>query len=314
MSPTSGLPDSVIGTVVTVGTFDGIHLGHQALFRAIKKRALERSISSVLLTFEQHPLQVLRPEATPPLLTTIEEKKEIFAQLGIDYAAFVPFTRAFSKYTPEEFVEEVLVRRLRARELVIGHDHGFGRNREGDVEVLERLGNTFGFDVHVVRGIEVDGEPVSSTRIRHALSEGDVESAIQWLGRPYSVSGRVVRGMGRGQVLGFPTANLTPPPEHKLLPAEGIYVVRASVGSKLLEGLLHLGPRPTFTGIESTIELFLIDFSADIYGEHVVVEFLTRIRKIRPFASSSELVDQMHEDLKVARRFFNSLHKSAQNI
>ena len=131
------------------------------------------------------------------MLTTIEEKKEIFAQFGVDYVAFVPFTQEFSKYTPKEFVEEVLVRRLRARELVIGHDHSFGRNREGDVDVLEELGDTYGFDVHVVHGIEMDGEPISSTRIRDVLLEGDVESAIQWLGRPYSVSGRVVRGEGR---------------------------------------------------------------------------------------------------------------------
>lgn len=311
MISTSGLSDAVVGTVVTVGTFDGVHLGHQALLRAIKKRARERAISSAVLTFEPHPLEVLRPEAAPPLLTTAEEKKEIFAQFGVDYVSFVPFTLEFSKYTPGEFVKEVLVRRLRARELVIGHDHGFGKNREGDVGVLERLGNTYGFGVHVVPGIEIDGEPVSSTRIRHVLSEGDVESAIEWLGRPYSVSGRVVRGLGRGQALGFPTANLASPPGQKLLPLEGIYVVRASVGSKLLEGLLHLGPRPTFPGLESTIELFLIDFSEDIYGRHVVVEFLTRIREVRSFASSSELVDQMREDLNVARRFFNSLHKSA---
>ena len=311
MIPTSGLPDAVIGTVVTVGTFDGIHLGHQALFRAIAKRALERGVSSLLLTFEPHPLQVLRPKAAPLLLTTVEEKKEIFAQVGVDYVAFVPFTQEFSKYTPKEFVEEVLVRRLRARELVIGHDHSFGRNREGNVDVLEELGDTYGFDVHVVHGIEMAGEPISSTRIRDVLLEGDVESAIQWLGRPYSVSGRVIRGEGRGQALGFPTANLMQPPENKLLPAEGIYVVRASLGSKLFEGLLHLGPRPTFSGTGSTIELFLIDFSADIYGQHVVVEFLTRIREVRSFASSTELVDQMHEDLKVARRFFKTLHKSA---
>ena len=311
MSPTSSLPDAVIGTVVTVGTFDGVHLGHQALFRTIRKRALERGVSSLLLTFEQHPLQVLRPESAPLLLTTVEEKKEMFAQFGVDYVAFVPFTQEFSKYTPKEFVEEVLVRRLRARELVIGHDHSFGRNREGDVDVLEELGGTYGFDVHVVHGIEMAGELISSTRIRNVLLEGDVESALQWLGRPYSVSGRVVRGEGRGQVLGFPTANLMPPSANKLLPAEGIYVVRASVGSKLLEGLLHLGPRPTFPGMGSTIELFLIDFSADIYGQHVVVEFLRRIREVRSFASSTELVDQMHEDLKVARRFFKTLHKSA---
>ena len=314
MTLTSGLPDAVNGTVVTVGMFDGVHRGHQALFHVLEKRARARAIHATVLTFEQHPLQVLRPDAVPPLLTTPDEKKEIFAQLGVDYVVFVPFTLAFSKYTPEEFVAEVLVKHLRARELVIGHDHSFGRDREGDVEVLERLGNIHGFGVHVVRGVEIDGEPVSSTLIRQALSAGDVKSATEGLGRPYSVCGTVIRGLGRGKTLGFPTANLTPPPPEKLLPAEGIYVVRASFGSEVLGGLLHLGPRPTFSGPKPTIELFLIDFAKDIYGQRVVVEFLARIRDVYSFASSTGLVDQMQEDLKVARQFFNSLHKSPQNI
>lgn len=304
MSPLSALPRGVEGTVVTVGTFDGVHRGHQAILAEIGRRARARGLHSTLLTFDRHPLIILRPESAPKLLTTPNEKKEILAQFGLDYVAFVSFTRAFSHYSPARFVEEVLVGRLRARELVIGHDHGFGRGRSGDVEVLRRLGARHGFDVDVVSGVEVDGGLVSSTRIRGAVAEGRVADAAAGLGRPYSIRGTVVHGLGRGRDLGFPTANLTPPPSEKLLPAEGIYTVRASVGQALLAGLLHLGPRPTFAGSPPTIELYLLDFDRDIYGERVVVEFLKRLRDVRPFSSAAHLVDQMREDRREAERFF----------
>jgi riboflavin kinase/FMN adenylyltransferase len=304
VSPLSALPRGVEGTVVTVGTFDGVHRGHQAILDEIGRRARERGLHSTLLTFDRHPLTILRPEAAPKLLTTPNEKKEILAQFGLDYVAFVSFTRTFSHYSPERFVEEVLIGRLRARELVIGHDHGFGRGRSGDVDVLRELGTRHGFDVDVVSGVEVDGGLVSSTRIRGAVAEGRVGDAAAGLGRPYSIRGTVVHGLGRGRDLGFPTANLTPPPTEKLLPAEGIYTVRASVGQELLPGLLHLGPRPTFAGSPPTIELYLLDFDRDIYGERVVVEFLKRLREVRPFSSAAQLVDQMREDRREAERFF----------
>ncbi|WP_419941839.1 bifunctional riboflavin kinase/FAD synthetase [Candidatus Palauibacter sp.] len=304
MSGVSGLPAHVDTTVVTVGTFDGVHLGHQAILRQVRSRAQARAGSSVLLTFDPHPLRVVRPDAAPQLLTLPNEKKEILAQFDLDYVAFVTFTAEFSRYSPERFVEEILVRRLRASELVIGHDHGFGRGRAGDVSVLERLGAMHGFDVAVVGGVEVGSGAVSSTRIRCAVAEGDMEAAAAGLGRPYSLRGTVIHGLGRGRTLGFPTANLTPPPPDKLLPAEGIYAVRASVGTELREGLLHLGPRPTFVGSPPTIELFLIDFERDIYGERVVVEFLHRLREVRPFATQAGLIEQMRRDLEAGREFF----------
>ncbi|WP_420634576.1 bifunctional riboflavin kinase/FAD synthetase [Candidatus Palauibacter sp.] len=300
----SGLPPHVRGTVVTVGTFDGVHLGHQAILRQIRHRAQARDRHAVLLTFDPHPLRVVRPDAAPPLLTMPNEKKEILAQFDLDYVAFVPFTIEFSRYSPERFVEEVLVRRLRAAELVIGYDHGFGRGRAGDVDALERLGAVHGFEVSVVRGVEVGGSAISSTRIRHAVAAGDMEAAAAGLGRPYSLRGTVIHGLGHGRTLGFPTANLTAPPPDKLLPAEGIYAVRASLGPELLRGLLHLGPRPTFAGSPPTIELFLLDFDRDIYGERVVVEFLHRLREVRPFATGEELVEQMERDLETGREFF----------
>lgn len=300
----SGLPPYVRGTIVTVGTFDGVHLGHQAILRDVGRRARARDGRAVLLTFDPHPLRVVRPEVAPPLLTLPNEKKEILAQLGLDYVAFVAFTPELSRYSPEEFVEDIVVPRFRPAEVVIGYDHGFGRGRAGDVSVLERLGGIHGFEVSVVGGVETDGSPVSSTRVRQAVSEGDMEGAAAGLGRPYSFRGTVIRGLGRGRTLGFPTANLTPPPPDKLLPAEGIYTVRATLGSERADGLLHLGARPTFAGSPPAIELFLIDFERDIYGERVIVDVLHRLREVRTFPSGDDLAAQMRRDLADGLEYF----------
>ncbi len=302
----SGLPSQVEGTVVTVGSFDGVHLGHWAVLEEIRRRARRRGLASVLVTFDRHPLTVLRPEAAPGLLTTPDEKKEILTQSGLDYVAFLPFTSALSRYEPAEFVEEVLVRRFRVRELVIGYDHGFGRSRSGDIDLLTRLGRRLGFAVDVVEAVTVGGQPVSSTLIRRKVAEGNVEEAARMLGRPYSFRGPVVHGLGRGRHLGFPTANIPAPVGSKLLPNPGIYAVRASLRTEILRGLLHLGPRPTFAGSPPSVELYLLDFDREIYGEPVRVEFLTRLRDVRPFATPEALVAQMRLDETSAREWFEA--------
>jgi riboflavin kinase/FMN adenylyltransferase len=300
----SGLPPDVEGTVVTVGTFDGVHLGHRAVLDEIGRRAGARGLDSVLITFDRHPLTVVRPESAPPLLTTPDEKKAILAQTELDYVAFLPFTRALSLYEPEEFVRLVLLQRFRVSELVIGYDHGFGRARAGDIGVLRGLAGSLGFDIDVVEAVEDGQTAVSSSNIRRLLAAGDVRSASEGLGRPYSFRGPVVHGVGRGRELGFPTANIRPPGGDKLLPASGIYAVRASLRTEILDGLLHLGPRPTFAGSPPSIELYLLDFDADIYGEVVRIEFLTRLRDVLPFSSAEELVRQMREDREEAREYF----------
>lgn len=300
----SGLPPHVRGTVVTVGTFDGVHLGHQAILRDVRRRARARNGHAVLLTFDPHPLSVVRPDAAPPLLTLPDEKKEILAQLGLDYVAFVSFTLEFSRTSPEAFVKALVVPRFRPAEVVIGYDHGFGRGRAGDVTVLERLGELHGFEVSVVGGIEAEGATISSTRIRGAVASGDMEGAAAGLGRPYAFRGTVIRGLGRGRALGFPTANLAPPPPDKLLPAEGIYAVRATLGSERVDGLLHSGPRPTFADAPPAIELFLIDFERDIYGESVIVDVLHRLREVRAFESEDDLVAQMRRDVAAGLEYF----------
>lgn len=292
--------------MATVGTFDGVHIGHRAILRELARRASERGFLSLLVTFDRHPLSVVSPERAPLLLTTPNEKKEILAQFALDYVAFLPFTRSLSRYPPDTFVRRILVSRFRVRELVIGPDHGFGRSRSGDLATLERLGGRLGFRVDVVPEVEVAGAPVSSTRIRRTVEEGDVDGATALLGRPYSLWGVVVHGMGRGRSLGFPTANLAPPSAAKLLPRQGIYAVRASLGSEIRNGLLHLGPRPTFPGSPPSLELYLLDFEGDIYGETIRVEFLSRLRDVRPFDSAAALVEQMRRDREAAVRYFES--------
>ena len=300
----SGLPPDVDGTVVTVGTFDGVHLGHRAVLDEIGRRARRRSLHSVLVTFDRHPLTVVRRDAAPGLLTTPDEKKEILSQSGLDYVAFLPFTHALSRLAPEMFVRRILAERFRVRELVIGYDHGFGRARSGDIGLLRRIGTELGFAVDVVDAVRVDGRAVSSTSIRSLVADGQVEAAAAMLGRPYSFRGPVVHGLGRGHDLGFPTANIPAPQGSKLLPCQGIYAVRASLRTDIRDGLLHLGPRPTFAGSPPSIELYILDFDRDIYGETVRVEFLKRLRDVRPFSTAEALVEQMRLDEKSAREYF----------
>lgn len=290
------------GTVATVGTFDGVHLGHWAVLQEIRRRGEVAHRRSVLVTFDPHPLRIVRPEHAPLSLTTPIEKKEILAESGLEYAVFLSFTEALSRYEPRRFVEEILVGRLGVEELVIGYDHGFGRDREGSPESLERMGDELGFSVDVVSPVSADGEPISSSRIRSLLLEGRMRSAAACLGRPYSIRGVVVRGDGRGRGLGFPTANLRVAERDKLVPPQGIYAVRGVLRSGTYAGALHLGPRPTFKGSPPTIELHLLDFDTDIYGEEVRVDFVEHLRAIEPFTTVQALVDQIREDVDAARR------------
>ncbi len=296
-----GLPPDPRGTVVTVGTFDGVHRGHWAVLQEIRLRAKETGRRSVLVTFHPHPLKIVRPDEAPLLLTTPAEKKEILAETGLDYAVFLSFNHVLAEYSPRRFVEEILMDRLGVQELVIGYDHGFGKGRSGDALTLRDIGRDLKFTVDVVSPIRAGEEPVSSSRIRAALLRGDVGEARRGLGRPYCIRGMVVRGEGRGRSLGFPTANLWVPGNGKLIPHPGVYAVRAGVKGGLFEGAIHIGPRPTFRGSPPTIELHLMDFDGDLYGEQIRVEFIQYLRDVRPFASASALVEQLKADVDAAR-------------
>ena len=292
------------GTVVTVGTFDGVHRGHWSVLQEIARRGRSSGLRSVLVTFDPHPLAVVRAEAAPPLLTTPDEKREILAESGLD-VVFLRFTHALSQYSPRRFVEEILVARLGVRQLVIGYDHGFGRGREGDAETLRTLGDEFGFSIDVIDPVSMGDHTVSSTSIRAAVAEGDLGSAHRALGRPYAMVGHVERGDGRGRGLGFPTANLGSIAPEKLVPPPGIYAVWANLPEGVFPGALHVGPRPTFEGASPSIELHVLDFEGDLYGSRVRVDFRAKIRDVRSFSSVDALVDQMHSDVGEARRLLS---------
>lgn len=295
-APLDVLPRRSRGTVVTVGSFDGVHLGHQAVLQEIARRAEAAGRESVLVTFEPHPLEVVNPQAAPPLLTTGPERREVLAQTPLDLAYFLRFDRRVAGMSPEEFVRVVLLERCGMRELVIGHDHGFGRGRSGDVETLRQLGAIHGFDVDVVAPVDFGDQHVSSSRVRRAVAGGDLASAARMLGRPYTVSGVVGHGAGRGRQIGVPTINLTDVPPQKLLPPDGIYAVEVEWRGGRVGGMMHQGPRPTFADGRRTQEANLFDFEGDLYGEWVRITWVKRLRDIEHFASVEQLQEQMERD------------------
>jgi riboflavin kinase/FMN adenylyltransferase len=303
----SGLPPDVLATVVTVGTFDGVHRGHRDVLDRLAGRATALGLRSVLVTFEPHPLEVVNPAAAPLMLTVGEEKREVLAESGIDYLAVVPFTPTLARYSAEEFVTRVLRRRFHMEYLLMGYDHGFGRNREGDVEVLQALGARDGFRVEVVPPVSIgDGRPISSTSIRRAVAGGDLERAAYGLGRPYSLGGRVVPGASRGRGLGFPTINVAPPNPRKLLPPQGVYAVRVQTPGGAHGGMLNLGPRPTFGDTTVAVEAHLFDASGDWYGAWVRIDFIARLRDTQKFASPAALIEQLRRDEDDARRVLSA--------
>ena len=295
-APLDVLPRRSRGPVVTVGSFDGVHLGHQAVLQEIARRAEAAGRESVLVTFEPHPLEVVNPQAAPPLLTTGPERREVLAQTPLDLAYFLRFDRRVAGLSPEEFVRVVLLERCGMRELVIGHDHGFGRGRSGDVETLRQLGAIHGFDVDVVAPVDFGDQHVSSSRVRRAVAGGDLASAARMLGRPYTVSGVVGHGAGRGRQIGVPTINLTDVPPQKLLPPDGIYAVEVEWRGGRVGGMMHQGPRPTFADGRRTQEANLFDFEGDLYGEWVRITWVKRLRDIEHFASVEQLKEQMERD------------------
>jgi riboflavin kinase/FMN adenylyltransferase len=275
-----GLPPETRGTVCTVGTFDG-----------------------VLVTFDPHPLEVVNPAAAPPLLTVGIEKTEVLAEAPVDYVVVLPFTTTLSTYSASDFVDLVLREQLGLQHLLIGYDHGFGRARSGDAATLQELGTSRGFGVEVVPPVEGrDGRPISSTTIRRAVAGGDLARAADGLGRPYSASGVVEAGAGRGRTLGYRTLNVALPPARKLLPPEGVYAVRVQTPRGAFGGMMNLGPRPTFGETETQLEVHLLDAEGDFYGMRVRVDFVARLRETRKFASGDELRAQLDRDRIAARQ------------
>lgn len=284
-----------------MGTFDGVHRGHLDVIGNLVTRARAAKLPSLLVSFDPHPLEVVNPAAAPLLLTTSEEKLEVIAETGLDYCAIMPFTHDLASLGAEEFVDQVLRGRFRMMELLIGHDHGFGHRRAGNVQVLQSLGADRGFRVDVIEAVSLgDGQHVSSTSIRRAIAGGDLERAAEGLGRPYSVSGTVVAGNSRGRQLGFATINLSPPSPRKLLPPEGVYAVMVQTPLGRFGGMMNLGPRPTFGDAERMLEAHLFEVTADFYGTRVRIDFVAFIRETRKFEDASALVEQLEKDRRYA--------------
>lgn len=303
MELVSALPPNVTGTAVTVGTFDGVHLGHLDVIARLNARARADGLKSLAITFDPHPLEVVNPSAAPQLLTVGDEKMEVLAESGLDYLAVLDFTPRLAALSAEAFVDEILCTRFHMRDLLIGHDHGFGRHRAGNANVLRELGHTRGFSVDVVDAVaDPDGRVVSSTTIRRAIAGGDLAHAAAMLGRPYSVSGTVVPGEQRGRALGFPTLNMSPPHPRKLLPPDGVYAARVQTPRGEFGSMLNLGPRPTFGDMRRTIEAYLFDTDGDFYGMHIRVDLLERLRDVQTFPSPQALVAQIKADEVAARQ------------
>lgn len=285
--------------VVALGNFDGVHLGHQAIFRQVVARAQEIGGTSMVFTFDPHPAHVLAPEKAPPLLTTFAQKMRLIAALGIAVSLRVPFTEAFARQQPLEFIRDVLCRRIGVHDLIVGYDFRFGHHRAGTPALLQEQAARCGYQVAVVPPITHEGVVVSSSNIRRLLQEGQVEAAARLLGRTYAIEGPVMEGFHRGVSLGFPTANVRP--VNDVVPRPGVYAVRVEWESRLYLGVANVGYNPTFGNQALSVEAHLFDFAADLYGMTIYVAFVARLRDERKFASVEELAAQIAGDAHRAR-------------
>lgn len=290
-------------TVVTIGTFDGVHVGHQKILERLVSTAKAGNLESAILTFFPHPRMVLQKDAEIKLINTIEERKKILAKSGVDHLIIHPFTHQFSRLTAREFVRDILVHKLKAKKVIIGYDHRFGRNRTADLEVLRDFGREYDFEVEEISKQDIEEVAVSSTKIRKALLEGEVEKANRYLSYPFSLSGIVVKGKGLGREFEFPTANLEIKEDYKLIPKIGVYVVRSEIDGKEVFGMMNIGVNPTVGGTEKTIETHFFDLDRDLYGKYITIELLTRIRDEKKFDSVDSLKRAMKQDEAFSRQF-----------
>ena len=293
-------PPDAAPSVVALGAFDGIHLGHRAILGTAVARGKARGVPVVACTFDRHPMEVLNPARAPAPLTTLAERLDLIAETGVDQSVVLAFTAELAGMEPEAFVKDVVVGRLHGQEIVVGYNHTFGRGARGDAALLCSVGAPIGLVTHVVPPLLVDGIPVSSSEIRNALREGDVARAARYFGRPYSIAGTVTPGAGRGRTLGFPTANLDP--ERPLLVPIGVYACRAEVAGSWHRAVVNVGVRPTFGVNALAIEAYLLDLSADLYGRSLRLHFVAHLRGEQKFASVDELRAQIARDVEAARR------------
>ncbi len=306
-----GLKDvgaKVRGPVLTIGNFDGVHLGHQKILRRVVSRAEELGCQSCVFTFDPHPLSIIAPEKCPPLLTSLEKKMALMEESGIQVVICTHFNRDLGNTSPEAFIRDILHATLRVKDVFVGFNFAFGRGRAGGVKLLKALANDCGFGAHVIEPVRVEGRTVSSTAIRRLLGQGRVEQAAKLLGRFYSLSGRVVEGSSRGEALGYPTANLET--AGVVIPLAGIYAGRALLRGQAHRAVINLGWSPTFGDVGFRVEAHILDFTEDIHGEELELEFIRRLREERRFDSMQELALQIGRDVEEARALLENLSEA----
>jgi len=283
--------------VVTIGTFDGVHVGHRKIISGIKDLADETGGETVLLTFFPHPRMILHPEdESLKMINTINEKAEMLEQIGIDHLIITPFSRDFSNQSPEDYIRDVLVNKIGTKKIVIGYYHGFGNDRPGGFADLQRLGPVYGFDIVEIPEQDISEVAISSTRVREALLNGAIELANAFLGYPFFITGTVVRGDQIGRQIGYPTANIVIDEKYKLIPLDGIFAVKVKTGDTIYNGMAYIGTRPTINGVTRNIEVNIFDFDKEIYNEQIRMEFYHFIRGDMKFASLDELKEQIRKD------------------
>lgn len=294
-------------TTVTVGTFDGVHLGHQKIIAKLVAAAKKNGSASTLLTFDPHPRKVVQPNATVTLIQTLEERAETLAHLGLQHMVVHPFTKAFSQLSAADYVKEFLVDMLNIDQIIIGHNHRFGKNRTASVEDLQHFGNIYGFKVTQISAEEIDNICISSTKIRTALAMGDVATAHAFLGHPFTLSGSVIEGQQRGRTIGFPTANIAVNHPDKIIPKNGVYAVRVHLKNTERLGMMNIGTNPTVNGEHRSIEVHIFDWSDDIYNKPIQVSLIERIRDELKFDSIEALRKQLEKDKEVILTAYNTL-------
>ncbi len=293
-------------SIITIGTFDGVHIGHQEIIKNLIKNANNNNNRSVILTFFPHPRMVLQKGSDLKLLTTLQEKIDLLERTGLDFLIIEPFTKDFSRLTALDFVRDILVQQLKLKKLVIGYDHHFGRNREGNFEQLKEYGLVYGFEVEEIPAQDIQTIAVSSTKIRKALAEGNIEKANTYLGYEFMITGTVIHGKGLGKKWNYPTVNIHIEESYKLIPKSGVYIVKTTINNSNLFGIMNIGYRPTIDGKHQTIEVHLLDFNADLYGKNIQVKLVYRLRDEQKFSSVDELFIQIKRDENKARELISN--------
>jgi riboflavin kinase/FMN adenylyltransferase len=281
---------------LTIGTFDGVHIGHKQIIKRLVKQAKKKDLLSVVLTFFPHPRMILQKESDIRLIDTLNEKQKLLEDLGIDVLVVHPFSKIFSRQLADEFIRNILVNTFHIAHLIIGYDHRFGRNREATIDDLINAGETYGFSVEKIEAQEIASVNVSSTKIRLAIEAGDIQKANNYLNRPFKITGKVIKGAEIGRTIGFPTANLHITEEYKLLPADGVYFVRAKHKGKTIFGMMNIGFRPTVNGKKRSYEVHFFNFNEDLYKQFISVELLDQIRQEKAFLTLDELKQQLTLD------------------